>query len=71
MEDMFNKYIHARELRRSDRSTADVCAFVRSLDPIYYSNIEYEVTFALLGEGRGNARAPTREDTGKLKKYKP
>ena len=31
MEDMFNKYIHARELRRNDRSTADVCAFVRSL----------------------------------------
>ena len=28
MEDMFNKYIHARELRRDDRSTADVCAFV-------------------------------------------
>ena len=55
MEDMFNKYIHARELRRNDRSTADVCAFVRSLDPMYYSNIEYEVTHALLGEGRGNA----------------
>ena len=34
MEDMFNKYIHARELRRNDRSTADVCAFVRSLDPM-------------------------------------
>tara|TARA_B100000073_G_scaffold305950_2_gene275438 strand:+ start:8518 stop:8898 length:381 start_codon:yes stop_codon:yes gene_type:complete len=34
MEDMFNKYIHARELRRDDRSTADVCAFVRSLDPM-------------------------------------
>ena len=34
MEDMFNKYIHARELRRDDRSTAHVCAFVRSLDPM-------------------------------------